>query len=153
MHTTPTDQAVITRLNHWAQSNKSIRAMLLYSSRANPDAVVDRFSDYDILLAVDDVRGFHQDDSWMDVFGDVNLLQPSGDPAACTDACSQIPGGCQEDRTPANGSGRLRRPRAARGGRPARTARRFPGAPGAAASTATAPGKNGKSPPRVRKTA
>jgi hypothetical protein len=50
------EQAVYNRLIHWAEKEDLIRAMLLYSSRANRHASTDIFSDYDILLAVTDVR-------------------------------------------------------------------------------------------------
>ena len=65
---------ILARLTHCAQSHESIRAMLLYSSRANPHASVDRFSDYDILLAVEDVGIFHQDQRWLGDFGEVMVV-------------------------------------------------------------------------------
>ena len=43
--------SVLDRLVHWAGSLEEIRAVLLYSSRTNPDAPVDELSDYDLLLA------------------------------------------------------------------------------------------------------
>lgn len=46
---------VIRQLIHWAERQDSVRAMLLTSSRANPNALVDRFSDYDVVLAVQDI--------------------------------------------------------------------------------------------------
>jgi aminoglycoside 6-adenylyltransferase len=68
------ERAVIHRLIQWAQKQESIRAMLLFSSRANPEAVVDIFSDYDILLAVTDVHRFHSEDSWLEEFGKVLVV-------------------------------------------------------------------------------
>jgi aminoglycoside 6-adenylyltransferase len=68
------EQAVINRLVQWAERHESIRAMLLYSSRANPNAPVDIFSDYDVLLAVTDVHPFHEDDSWTEEFGKVLVV-------------------------------------------------------------------------------
>lgn len=67
-------QAVTNRLVEWAEKRESIRAMLLYSSRANPNAPVDVFSDYDVLLAVTDVHSFHQDDRWLEDFGKVLVV-------------------------------------------------------------------------------
>lgn len=48
--------------------------MLLFSSRANPEASVDIFSDYDILLAVTDIHRFHSDDRWLEDFGKVLVV-------------------------------------------------------------------------------
>jgi hypothetical protein len=45
--------------------------MLLYSSRAKPSASLDRFSDYDFLLAVTRVRPYYEHDGWPQAFGDV----------------------------------------------------------------------------------
>jgi aminoglycoside 6-adenylyltransferase len=65
---------VLERLTQWANRQESIRAMLLYSSRANPAAPVDAFSDYDILLAVTDIHPFHADDRWLEDFGKVLVV-------------------------------------------------------------------------------
>jgi aminoglycoside 6-adenylyltransferase len=69
MKSSEPQQNVLDRLVSWADKQDLIRAMLLFSSRANPHAPVDRFSDYDILLAVTDVRRFHEEDAWLHDFG------------------------------------------------------------------------------------
>lgn len=74
MRDTEKEQAVINRLVQWAERHETIRAMLLYSSRTNPNAPVDIFSDYDVLLAVTDVRPFHEDDGWLEEFGKVLVV-------------------------------------------------------------------------------
>jgi aminoglycoside 6-adenylyltransferase len=51
-----------------------IRALLLYSSRTDPNAVVDFFSDFDILLAVTDIHPFHEDDRWLEELGEVLVV-------------------------------------------------------------------------------
>ena len=48
--------------------------MLLYSSRANPQAPIDVFSDYDILLGVRDVHRYYEDDGWLEDFGKVLVV-------------------------------------------------------------------------------
>jgi aminoglycoside 6-adenylyltransferase len=68
------EQKILKRLIQWAGQQESIRAMLLYSSRANSQAPVDVFSDYDILLAVTDVQRFHEDDGWLEDFGRVLVV-------------------------------------------------------------------------------
>ncbi len=65
---------VINRLIQWAEKQERIRAMLLFSSRTNPAAPVDIFSDYDILMAVTDVRRLHSDDRWLKDFGKVLVV-------------------------------------------------------------------------------
>lgn len=55
----------------WAKERHIVRAVLLTSSRANPDAVVDVFSDYDVILVVTDIHPFVQDKRWLHDFGDV----------------------------------------------------------------------------------
>lgn len=74
MRDTEKEQSIINRLVQWAEKHETIRAMLLYSSRANPGAPVDIFSDYDILLAVNDVHAFHEDDHWLEEFGKVLVV-------------------------------------------------------------------------------
>lgn len=58
-------------LIEWAHRREAVRAMLLTSTRAKPDATPDVFSDYDVVLVVTDVRPFFADRSWLQDFGDV----------------------------------------------------------------------------------
>jgi aminoglycoside 6-adenylyltransferase len=46
----------------------------LTGSRANPSAAVDAFSDYDVLLVVDDVHPFYEDRAWLEDFGPVLVV-------------------------------------------------------------------------------
>ena len=62
---------VIRRLTLWADRKDPVRAMLLTSTRAIPDATVDILSDYDAVLVVEDVRPFFEDRSWLGDFGEV----------------------------------------------------------------------------------
>lgn len=48
--------------------------MLLTSTRADPDAHTDLFSDYDVILAVTDVRPFFEDRDWLGDFGPVLVV-------------------------------------------------------------------------------
>lgn len=61
-------------LIHWAEAQPSVRAMLLTSSRAIPQAPVDVFSDYDVILVVRDIQPFFLDRSWLEAFGRVLVL-------------------------------------------------------------------------------
>ena len=65
------EQNIINRLVRWAESQTEIRALILTSTRTNPDAVTDAFSDYDVILAVTDFRRFLEDDKWLEDFSRV----------------------------------------------------------------------------------
>jgi aminoglycoside 6-adenylyltransferase len=65
---------VIRRLVHWAEQRPAIRAMLLTSTRAIPNAAVDALSDYDVILVVEDVHPFFEDRTWIEDFGDVLVV-------------------------------------------------------------------------------
>ena len=45
--------------------------MLMTSTRAIPNGLVDIFSDYDIVLIVKNIHPFHEDRSWLEDFGEV----------------------------------------------------------------------------------
>ena len=62
---------VFNNLIQWAEQKDSIRAMLLTSTRAVPNATIDEFSDYDVVLFVEDVHSFHENRSWLEYFGEV----------------------------------------------------------------------------------
>jgi aminoglycoside 6-adenylyltransferase len=55
----------------WAEHQPLARAILLTSSRAIPKALVDVFSDYDVILAVREVHPFYEDRTWLETFGSV----------------------------------------------------------------------------------
>ncbi len=65
---------VIDKLIRWGKRRPAIRAMLLTSSRANPNALVDVFSDYDVILVVKDIRPFYDDRAWLGDFGNVLVV-------------------------------------------------------------------------------
>jgi aminoglycoside 6-adenylyltransferase len=65
---------IVQRLMRWAERQETVRAMLLTSTRTRPDAHVDLFSDYDVILAVTDIRPFFEDRAWLEDFGRVLVL-------------------------------------------------------------------------------
>ncbi len=65
---------VLKRAVSWGEARSDVRAMLLTSTRTMPDAAVDRFSDYDIVLAVTDVMPYFDDRSWLGDFGQVLVV-------------------------------------------------------------------------------
>jgi aminoglycoside 6-adenylyltransferase len=74
MKDTGKEDEIIQWLIEWAEKQEPIRAMLLTSSRANPNAPVDVFSDYDVILVVTDMHPFHEDDGWLQDFGKVLVV-------------------------------------------------------------------------------
>lgn len=67
----PGSQAIERRLIAWAEQRDFVRAMLITSTRADPAAAVDAYSDYDIVLVVADVRAMHINRNWLADFGPV----------------------------------------------------------------------------------
>jgi aminoglycoside 6-adenylyltransferase len=68
------ENELLHRLTQWAEAQASVRAMLLTSSRINPNAPVDLFSDYDIILVVRDIHPFFEDRTWLEDFGKVLVV-------------------------------------------------------------------------------
>jgi len=62
---------VINRLIQWGNEQTSVHAMILTSTRAVPNTHIDIYSDYDVILVVEDIRPFFEDRSWLADFGDV----------------------------------------------------------------------------------
>jgi aminoglycoside 6-adenylyltransferase len=55
----------------WGSSIADIRAMLITSTRAIAGAPLDRYSDYDIILVVEEIPPYVADRTWLDAFGEV----------------------------------------------------------------------------------
>lgn len=58
-----------------AVKDERIRAVTMEGSRANPNAVHDEYSDFDICYVVRDVREFTKDNTWIEYFGDILIVQ------------------------------------------------------------------------------
>lgn len=65
------EKIILEEIRNWANSNETIRMIILTGSRANPDAPVDLFSDYDIEVCVNGLSGFSSDQKWICHFGEV----------------------------------------------------------------------------------
>jgi aminoglycoside 6-adenylyltransferase len=59
------------RLINWAAARPDVRAVLLTSTRARPHGTVDRFSDYDPILVVEEIEPYVADRRWIADFGEV----------------------------------------------------------------------------------
>jgi aminoglycoside 6-adenylyltransferase len=63
---------MIEKLIAWGEGQELVRAMVLTSSRAVPGyPYTDQFSDYDLILALRDVRPYHDSRDWLAAFGTV----------------------------------------------------------------------------------
>ena len=67
-------QNVIDKLVRWGEAEPLLRAAILTSSRAIPQAHTDRFSDYDVILILTSIDRFFADRSWLEAFGSVLAL-------------------------------------------------------------------------------
>ncbi|RKL64696.1 aminoglycoside 6-adenylyltransferase [Salipaludibacillus neizhouensis] len=69
-------EKMFDQLLEWGKRNEEIRTIILTSSRANPYAFKDVFTDYDIELFVNDLLPFLNSDKWMEHFGEVVTFDP-----------------------------------------------------------------------------
>jgi aminoglycoside 6-adenylyltransferase len=84
---------LIPTLIQWATARSLIRAILLTSTRAIPNAPVDILSDYDLILVVQDIHPFVTNRTWLNDFGDVLVvywdpIHPN--PAFGIDQCGNV---------------------------------------------------------------
>ena len=73
----PGQNEVLNRIIQWAERRQDVRALVLTSNRTVPGATVDRFSDYDVIVAVSDEPGiapFFESRDWLEAFGHVLVL-------------------------------------------------------------------------------
>ncbi len=64
----------VSILIQWATAHDSIRAMLLTSTQAIPNAARDVLSDYDVILVVQDIHPFVTDRTWLNDFGETLIV-------------------------------------------------------------------------------
>jgi aminoglycoside 6-adenylyltransferase len=70
-----TQQEMFNLIIHTAQRDPRIRAVIMNGSRANPNAPGDIFQDYDIVYVVTDLPSFKSDPGWINVFGELMIMQ------------------------------------------------------------------------------
>ena len=93
MMTGQSTQDFTPMLVQWATARNAIRAVLLTSTRAIPNAPVDILSDYDVVLVVEDIQPFVTDRTWLNDFGNVLVvywdpIHP--DPVFGIDQCGNV---------------------------------------------------------------
>ncbi len=69
-----TSDPTLDLLTRWGEETPGVRAVILTSTRAVPGGVTDVFSDYDVILVLDDILPYHNSREWLKAFGDVLAL-------------------------------------------------------------------------------
>ena len=67
-------EETIKHFVEWATQQDSVRAMLMTSTRAIPNGVIDILSDYDLILVATDIYTFFNSRDWLAAFGRVLAL-------------------------------------------------------------------------------
>jgi len=68
------EDRVIQRLVRLGEQHDEIRAIILTSTRATPDAATDGFSDYDAVIYATDIAPFARSDAWFTAWGPVLVV-------------------------------------------------------------------------------
>lgn len=66
--------ADLDRFTAWARAQDLVRALLITSTHAVPNARLDVLSDYDLVLVLADIRPFWERRDWLEAFGTVLAL-------------------------------------------------------------------------------
>src|SRR5215216_5090001 len=66
--------ADLERFIQWARDQELVRALIITSTHAVPNARLDVLSDYDLILILTDIRPFHENRAWLNAFGTVLVL-------------------------------------------------------------------------------
>lgn len=74
-----TDSELLKTIMSKAIGDDRIRAVTLNGSRVSETALKDKYSDFDIVYFVKDVREFTNDKNWITVFGEILIVQYSTD--------------------------------------------------------------------------
>jgi aminoglycoside 6-adenylyltransferase len=74
MDNTFREDKIIQKLIRWGEQRSSVRAMILTSTRTNPDAPKDVFSDYDVIVVVKNIQPYLKQDAWLQDFGRVLVV-------------------------------------------------------------------------------
>ncbi len=70
-----TEQEMMNTIMNIAKNDDRIRAVYMNGSRTNPHVPKDIFQDYDIVYVVTETLPFIKDKKWLNLFGDVLLMQ------------------------------------------------------------------------------
>ena len=68
-------EALTRQIIQIAEEDNRIRAVLVNGSRADPNAPLDIFQDFDIVYLVDEIETFVADPEWITRFGETLIVQ------------------------------------------------------------------------------
>lgn len=69
------EKEILDMIMSFAENDERIRAVYMNGSRANPNVEKDRYRDYDIVFVVTETDSFLNDKGWINVFGDIAIVQ------------------------------------------------------------------------------
>lgn len=69
------EQEMLELILSVAKADERIRAVYMNGSRANPKVPKDKYQDFDIVYVVAETASFLADKRWIDVFGDIAVVQ------------------------------------------------------------------------------
>jgi aminoglycoside 6-adenylyltransferase len=69
------EQEMLDLIINTAREDERVRAVILNSSRVNPNAPKDFFQDYDVIYIVTEKESFLADPGWIKIFGELMILQ------------------------------------------------------------------------------
>lgn len=73
------EEEMMSLIMEKAQMDDRVRAVYMNGSRINPEAVQDKYSDFDIVYIVRDIRTFTGDSNWIEYFGEILIIQKPTD--------------------------------------------------------------------------
>ncbi|WP_027632395.1 aminoglycoside 6-adenylyltransferase [Clostridium hydrogeniformans] len=69
------EEEIMDSILKTAKEDGRIRAVYMSGSRIDPNATHDKYSDFDIVYIVKDIRSFTNNEQWLDGFGDLLIMQ------------------------------------------------------------------------------
>jgi len=74
-YTMRTEKEMFDLILGFAKNDERVRAVYMNGSRTNPNVPKDIFQDYDIVYVVEETASFLEDESWIDIFGELIIKQ------------------------------------------------------------------------------
>jgi len=82
------EQEMFNLILNYAKSDERVRAVYMNGSRTNPNAVKDKYQDYDIVYVVTETQPFIDDKNWISAFGKPLIVQePDSNDCAWGEDC------------------------------------------------------------------
>lgn len=69
------EKEMLDMILSFAKEDERVRAVIMNGSRASTGAVIDEYSDFDIVYYVTDIKSFTSNHKWVDIFGERVIMQ------------------------------------------------------------------------------